>query len=641
MNRRILFSTFLLFAFSAVGLAQLKDTVTFRVYMGVQALDGKFLMNAGDTVRVVGSFNGWSTTDTTVRMTRNSLSDSIFILTTVLDSSKIHADTIFYKFYKTPRKGDYETIANNRVWGMVNGHHQTPLYFYNNDSTVHPPANVTFRVNMSIQMRQLGFQPNNGDIVRVAGSFNSWGSSTDTLKSTGPTDSIYTKTLTLNQGDQIQYKFLKTLRAGLDWENNESTASGNREYTVPVGGATLTAVWFTDDSVYVPSIQVNLLWQTDMSAMITLGWFNPSYDSVDVRGAFTGWSSTKLKSNFINPNIWEYTSQNLISPIGAQLPFKYYVRFKDSASAATRFAGFAWTGNVNGVNNANIEDGIGYEHPATQGDGNDLYTVTSSTNQTPQRSWYSQINPQGLLATTDTVTVTLSVNMNPALSYSNPFAPANDTLYLIWQDETWWAAQAKIQGINTFKRNVKMSRRGASDSVWTVSFKVIGKTHYGMMYTYQYRKGDASIVDQGGGLGGQNLYNDRFIPKTGGVWAKTYAAPTDKWQKNAPLPGESAPFTTDVSTKTPEMPLVYNLNQNYPNPFNPTTNISYTLPQQSNVKLRIYNILGQLIEELVNRNEGAGLHVVAFDASRLATGVYFYKLEAGNYTNVKKMLLLK
>jgi len=636
---------FLLFAISSVGFAQLKDTLTFRVYMGNQMKDGLFLPAQGDTVRVVGSFNNWSATDTSTRMSAPG-TDSVYTLTKIIDTSSTssdydHNDTLFFKFYKTNRGGNYENVANNRVWALKNKAESTPTYYFSDDSTVKPAVSVTFKVKMSIKMRENVFLPTSGDIVTVTGDFDGWSNTADTLKMNAA-DSTFSKTVQyVTQGTTIHYKFYKTLRAGLDWEGDQPTTSKNREFTVPVGGGSTPVPWFNNDSVYVPTITVNLLWQTDMSAMTTLGWFNPATDSVDVRGAFTGWGSTKMKPNALISNIWEFTSQNLFASVGSVQSYKFYIRYKDSASIASKFAGYTWTGNANGTNNTNVEDGIAYEHPITRGDGNDGYTITNSATQIPQRSWFSEINPQGLLGTTDTVNVTLSVNMKPASTYSNPFDMAHDTLYLIWQDETWWAAQAKIQGLANFKRNMKMTRRGATDSVWTVTFKVIGKTHYGMMYTFQYRQAAGTNQDQGGGLGGQNLFNVRFIPKTGGVWPKTYSAPTDTWMPSAPLPHENAPFTTDVKDKVANVPLVFNLYQNYPNPFNPTTNIEYSLPQQTNVKLRVYNILGQMVLELFNGAQIAGTHVVAFDASKLASGVYFYRLEAGSYVNVKKMILLK
>ncbi len=647
MNRKTFYAMFLLFAFSSIGFAQVKDTLTFRVYMGNMMKDNLFIPGQGDTVRVVGSFNNWSTTDTSVRMKSTGITDSVYTLTRILDSSSTssiydHNDTLFFKFYRTNRGGNYENIANNRLYGaIVNGHHSTPIYYFSDDSTVKPAVSVTFKVKMNIKMKENVFLPTSGDIVTVTGDFDGWNNSTDTLKMNAA-DSTFSKTVPfVTQATTIHYKFYKTLRAGLDWEGDQPTTSKNREYLVPVGGGSTPVPWFNNDSVFVPTITVNLLWQTDMSAMITLGWFNPATDSVDVRGAFTGWGSQKMVSNFVNTNIWQYTSQNLFASVGSDQSFKYYIRYKDSATIASKFAGYVWSGNVNGTDRVNVEDGIAYEHPITRGDGNDTYTITNSATQTPQRSWFSGINPFGLLANTDTVNVTLGVNMGPASRYSNPFDMAHDTLYLIWQDLTWWAAQAKIQGLANFTRNVKMTRRGATDSVWTTTFKVIGKTHYGMMYTFQYRQAAGTNQDQGGGLGGQNLFNVRFIPKTAGSWPKTYSAPTDVWQASAPLPFESAPFTTGVSDKISNVPLVYSLSQNYPNPFNPTTNILYSLPQQSNVKLRVYNILGQMVMELFNGSQVAGNHIVAFDASKLASGVYFYRLDAGSFMSVKKMVLLK
>ena len=83
------------------------------------------------------------------------------------------------------------------------------------------------------------------------------------------------------------------------------------------------------------------------------------------------------------------------------------------------------------------------------------------------------------------------------------------------------------------------------------------------------------------------------------------------------------------------------LEQNFPNPFNPTTTINFSLGKAANVKLVVYNILGQQVSELVNEKMQAGAHTVQFKANNLATGVYFYRLEAGSYVDVKKMLLLK
>jgi predicted GH43/DUF377 family glycosyl hydrolase len=89
-------------------------------------------------------------------------------------------------------------------------------------------------------------------------------------------------------------------------------------------------------------------------------------------------------------------------------------------------------------------------------------------------------------------------------------------------------------------------------------------------------------------------------------------------------------------------PEGYNLKQNYPNPFNPTTTISYMLPLLAEVKLEIYNILGQKVETLVNRKQPAGEYSLQWDANSFASGVYYYKIEVGDgFVQAKKLLLIK
>ncbi len=88
-------------------------------------------------------------------------------------------------------------------------------------------------------------------------------------------------------------------------------------------------------------------------------------------------------------------------------------------------------------------------------------------------------------------------------------------------------------------------------------------------------------------------------------------------------------------------PVVFELSQNYPNPFNPATTITYSIPQASQVSLKVFNMLGQEVAILVNGVKDAGVHKVDLDASGLSSGIYFYQLEAGSFKQVKKMTLLK
>ncbi|MEX0844094.1 MAG: T9SS type A sorting domain-containing protein [Balneolaceae bacterium] len=89
------------------------------------------------------------------------------------------------------------------------------------------------------------------------------------------------------------------------------------------------------------------------------------------------------------------------------------------------------------------------------------------------------------------------------------------------------------------------------------------------------------------------------------------------------------------------LPEGYELSQNYPNPFNPTTKINYTIPQATNVELTVFNILGQKVATLVDTRQFAGSHTVNFDARNLASGIYFYRLKAGEVVHQRKMTLIK
>jgi hypothetical protein len=98
---------------------------------------------------------------------------------------------------------------------------------------------------------------------------------------------------------------------------------------------------------------------------------------------------------------------------------------------------------------------------------------------------------------------------------------------------------------------------------------------------------------------------------------------------------------TSVSTSHPVVPGSFNLQQNYPNPFNPSTTIKFELPRASQVTLTVYDILEREVSVLVNERKNAGVYEVKFDGANLASGVYFYRLQAGTYVETRKLLLLR
>ncbi|MEZ4689157.1 MAG: T9SS type A sorting domain-containing protein [Ignavibacteria bacterium] len=99
--------------------------------------------------------------------------------------------------------------------------------------------------------------------------------------------------------------------------------------------------------------------------------------------------------------------------------------------------------------------------------------------------------------------------------------------------------------------------------------------------------------------------------------------------------------STSISELNSQLPDDYSLSQNYPNPFNPVTTINFSIPKQGLVSLKVYDIAGKEIMTLVNEQKSAGNYKVSFDGVNLSSGAYFYRIESGDFSQVKRMILLK
>ena len=104
--------------------------------------------------------------------------------------------------------------------------------------------------------------------------------------------------------------------------------------------------------------------------------------------------------------------------------------------------------------------------------------------------------------------------------------------------------------------------------------------------------------------------------------------------ENAPLVG----IEENISSMNP---VSFYLSQNYPNPFNPTTKIKFSIPQKSQVVIKVFDVLGNEIETLVNEEKLTGTYELTWGAEGLTSGVYFYKIKAGVFVETKKMILIK
>jgi len=147
------------------------------------------------------------------------------------------------------------------------------------------------------------------------------------------------------------------------------------------------------------------------------------------------------------------------------------------------------------------------------------------------------------------------------------------------------------------------------------------------------------------GVFGVHPSDDWLAPDVGLVF-RCVDEPRELYE--AQVKGVKYPQVTSVEKHKPSLITEFMLYQNYPNPFNPTTTVQYQLPELGFVKLSVYDVLGREVAVLVNEQKSAGYHQAVFDASHLASGIYFYKLsafsgadQAGNFIAVKRMLLLR
>ncbi|TVQ74197.1 MAG: T9SS C-terminal target domain-containing protein [Balneolaceae bacterium] len=120
------------------------------------------------------------------------------------------------------------------------------------------------------------------------------------------------------------------------------------------------------------------------------------------------------------------------------------------------------------------------------------------------------------------------------------------------------------------------------------------------------------------------------------TWLLTENYPALHWENV-----QAIDLPTNTERVDADAPVAFELRQNYPNPFNPATQISFSLPEQSHVRLDVYSICGRRVSGLINGQKSAGWHRVTFDATAMSSGIYLYRLTAGGYTQTRKMLLVR
>jgi len=579
-----------------------------------------------DVVRCAGAFQSWSPADAP------DMSDPDGNGTYVTTYEVAPNTTYEYKFLIGTDWGndEFQGQPNRSVTVAANDTALKPVYF-DDDPYVVPvggdTVNVTLQVDMSVKILEGLFDPAT-DVVRCAGDFQGWspGDAPDMDDADG--DSIYVVTYPMSANAEHQFKYI----IGTDWGNNEDN---NRVIMIGANDTIIPPVYYNDDDVVTDLQDGSINFKVRMDVMAEVLIFDPLKDSVQVRGGFNGWGDSdaprsKMNSNATDPLEWFLNVTFEQTGVGDMQSYKFFV-IKDDPNTI-------WTD--------------GWERPASQGGGNRDVAFDGVDNQeiTDTPVYYDDVDPEWVIESGNNLEVTFSVDMSPAMDsdlQAVPFDPATDTLYWIGEMPSFVATQGWT---DTDEMRVLMLTDSDGDNIYTGTMAVAAPSFNTFEYRYAWRSQDGTWTYEPAGFG-DFAYRIRYIgqDKARNFPVNPWIMPADVWTNSEDKSDaqEISPYDSYTGLgDQPSIPVTYNLEQNFPNPFNPTTTIRFAVPQAGKVTLEIYNIIGQKIATLIDGNVTAGTHTSVWNGKDaaghvMASGVYFYKLTAGDFTATEKMILMK
>lgn len=609
------------------------DTFDVRIVMNTATMDN--ITDSTALFFVTGSYDGWAHDDDTLTQVGDYCYKD-FQFVGPADGLELEF-TFFYRMLATIDQQNWEEIGNHKP--TVNSDTTLVYYWKQNENPPYTPTDsidVWFRVNMAGVADYDGTSP-----VGVRGTIPldpSWATAF-VLNQEGDTDyySGHMKFPVTDIGDTIQYKFVWGPTTGWDnvhWEQPKYDLLNNNRYFFVSQDTTLAFKYFSDEPpTGVEPQTAYVVFSVDMSAYISLGIFSEARkDSMQIRGTFNGWNDgdplkcqmTKQPGTSIYSIIAEITDFP-----GKEIEYKYYMKMSQESLDFWENAGIT-----------DIHPDWGYEVPPTRGGGNRKIVFEGDPNeyQILDVEAYNGLPLQGIIPEGHTVAVTFSIDMNNAPLFN----PATDSVLFYFKDE-WQVNALGLRG-ETLKYT-----DANSDGIYEITIDYFGPTAYTLIYTVGFVGPDNSIEEGGGFEFGR--FRCRYIQPTTTdpvSWPTAYNAPMDTFTEDPPLDVENPPLgILKVDDEGLGMPEKFALSQNYPNPFNPTTSIRFTVPRSEIVTLTIYNMLGQAIVKEVYSNLNAGHYSFVWNGrdmsgNPVASGVYFYELNAGNqFRDIKKMVLMK
>ncbi len=440
---------------------------------------------------------------------------------------------------------------------------------------------------------------------------------------------------------------------GEDWGNMVYNPS--LEMNIPVTGADTTIHWFWYDNLRPVSVDhqdtVIVTFNADMSDAILNKGFSHG-DTVQVRSGYYGTSAeTRTKQMFRQgfSNVYSATD-TIVTTLGERLTYQYYTII-DGVEYREVYYNFYYDGDNLGEAERRVYESLEANEVTIADD----LASASEVHRMPLFRNVSVVQQEVLL--------TLTCDIRPAIYQ----VLAGDTLFDIQSTREVNVADSILAwgvavngplsgGWGTWGINLQ-DEEGRNEAVrrmfddGTNGDAVAGDSIFTIQYTFYPDSGDVvgqefkfgiGGGDNEGGFGNNHIENiDDSNPNAtinaqfGSIDPLFYSA----WDFDNQGP---ATAIEDLNVT----PLTFELAQNYPNPFNPTTHIQYQLPKASDVKLTVFNVLGKEIVTLVNQKQNAGTYQLTWDGTnnaglQVSSGVYFYKIEAGDFTKINKMMFIK
>jgi hypothetical protein len=693
--------------------------LTFQVDMKMMMRNSDFIITSGDQVTVRGEFNNWGNAPGKPDTLDDLNNDSIYTKTISIKENKSYQ----YKFWKTYRSGlDYESSTNHTLLTGTSDSTLAVIYFNNAD------VNVTYSVDMRVQIRKGNFLPELGDVVSIPGTHNGW--QTGTTLSDLDNDSIYTKIFAVESNRSHEFKFWKTLRASMDWES-----SSNRIYDLGGSDMPLPTYFFNNEM-----LSVDVTFQVDMSIQIIKGLFNPSIDAVLVRGSFNGWGTP---DTLTDPNYDEIYSKTISIQGGQSIEYKYWKTDIDNDKGYENIL-------TNRTSDLTMSDLI-IDPVYFSNDGS--YKTDVSVTET-----WNMISLPRVVA--DSAVTTL---FPTAISDAFKFTTQYISVTKLENSLGYWLKFSKDTTFSIIGRDILVDSINITNDGWNLIGSITEKVPVSTIttdpldilksdffcYSGSYQSADTLepgkaywiksgvgkivlqqpvvvhkilareqrsenlnqiIIKDARGTSqklflaqkSDNIFTARYelppLPPAGAfdvrfrtnrsmemiesnqqeeipvdVKAEYYPL-TIEWKINSsssPLvitvAGKDIPMTASGAVKVTgsdskisikslvaiELPKQFSIEPNYPNPFNPTTSIKYALPVDALISIKIYDELGQDIITLLNEVQTAGYKTVEWNSLNhnnmpVASGIYFYTIRAAgisdidrSFTHSGKMVLVK